>query len=92
MNVATAFTGVKGQFVPIKETIESFRQIIDGEADDIPEAAFFMVGSIKDAREKAMYVIGYLDIEDVKDIPEAEVRKVKAGEMNIFILENPYTE
>ena len=53
MNVATAFTGVKGVFVPIKETIESFRQIIDGEADDIPEAAFFMVGSIKDAREKA---------------------------------------
>ena len=53
MNVATAFTGVKGQFVPIKETIESFRQIIDGEADDVPEAAFFMVGSIKDAREKA---------------------------------------
>ena len=53
MNVATAFTGVKGQFVPIKETIESFRQIIDGEVDDIPEAAFFMVGSIKDAREKA---------------------------------------
>lgn len=53
MNVATAFTGVKGQFVPIKDTIESFRQIIDGEADDIPEAAFFMVGSIKDAREKA---------------------------------------
>ena len=53
MNVATAFTGVKGQFVPIKETIESFRQIIDGEADDIPEAAFFMVGSINDAREKA---------------------------------------
>ena len=37
----------------IKETIESFRQIIDGEADDVPEAAFFMVGSIKDAREKA---------------------------------------
>ena len=53
MNVATAFTGVKGIFVPIKDTIESFRQIIDGEADDIPEAAFFMVGSIKDAREKA---------------------------------------
>jgi len=53
MNVATAFTGVEGQFVPIKDTIESFRQIIDGEADDIPEAAFFMVGSISDAREKA---------------------------------------
>ncbi len=53
MNVATAFTGIPGQFVPLSETIESFRQIIDGEADDIPEAAFFMVGSINDAREKA---------------------------------------
>ena len=53
MNVAEGFTGVKGKFVPISETIESFRQIVDGEADDIPEAAFFMVGGIDEAREKA---------------------------------------
>ncbi len=53
MSVAKAFTGVEGKFVPIKDTIESFRQIVDGEADDIPEAAFFMVGNIDEAREKA---------------------------------------
>ena len=53
MSVAKAFTGIEGKFVPIKDTVESFRQIVDGEADDIPEAAFFMVGNIEEAREKA---------------------------------------
>ncbi len=53
MSVATSFTGVEGKFVPIKDTIEGFRQIIDGEADDIPELAFLMVGTIEEAREKA---------------------------------------
>ncbi len=53
MNVAEGFTGVKGKFVPLNETIESFRQIVEGEADHIPEAAFFMVGNIDEAREKA---------------------------------------
>lgn len=53
MSVAKAFTGMEGKFVPVKDTIESFRQIIDGEADDIPESAFFMVGDIDEAREKA---------------------------------------
>jgi F-type H+-transporting ATPase subunit beta len=53
MNVAEGFTGIKGKFVPLKDTIESFRQIVEGEADDIPEAAFFMVGDINEAREKA---------------------------------------
>lgn len=53
MSVAEAFTGIKGCFVPLEKTIESFRQIVDGEADDIPEAAFFMAGDIDDVREKA---------------------------------------
>ncbi|MCQ2454953.1 MAG: F0F1 ATP synthase subunit beta [Clostridia bacterium] len=53
MFVASAFTGLEGKFVPLKDTIEGFRQIIDGEADDIPELAFSMVGTIKEAREKA---------------------------------------
>ncbi len=53
MSVAKAFTGEEGRFVSVKDTVESFRQIIDGEADDIPEAAFFMVGDINEAREKA---------------------------------------
>ncbi|MGN0527373.1 MAG: F0F1 ATP synthase subunit beta [Acutalibacteraceae bacterium] len=53
MSVAKGFTGLDGKFVPVKDTVESFRQIIDGEADDIPEAAFFNVGNIDDAREHA---------------------------------------
>ena len=53
LSVAKAFTGNEGRFVPLEKTVESFRQIIDGEADDLPEAAFFMVGDIDDAREKA---------------------------------------
>lgn len=53
MSVAKAFTGNDGKFVKLRDTVESFRQIIDGEADDIPEAAFFMVGDIDEAREAA---------------------------------------
>ena len=53
MFVAESFTGVPGKFVPLHDTIEGFRQIIDGEADDIPELAFSMVGSIEEAREKS---------------------------------------
>lgn len=53
LSVAKAFTGNEGRFVPLEKTVESFRQIVDGEADDLPEAAFFMVGDIDDARNKA---------------------------------------
>ena len=53
MSVAKAYTGAEGRFVPLGETIEGFRQIVDGEADDIPELAFFMVGNIDEARAKA---------------------------------------
>ena len=53
MNVAEAFTGVPGKFVSLSDTVEGFRQIVDGEVDDLPEQAFFMVGTIEDAKEKA---------------------------------------
>ena len=56
MSVAKAFTGQEGKFVPAGDTVESFRQIIDGKADDIPEAAFLNVGDIDEAREKAKTV------------------------------------
>lgn len=52
-HVAENFTGVKGQFVPVTETVRGFKAIIDGEMDDYPEAAFFNVGSIEDVKEKA---------------------------------------
>ena len=52
-SVAKAFTGQEGRYVPLQATIESFEQLVDGRADDIPEAAFMMVGDIDEAREKA---------------------------------------
>ncbi len=53
MFVAEVFSGIPGKYVPIESTIESFRAVVDGEADDIPEAAFFMAGDMEDVRIKA---------------------------------------
>ena len=53
MNVAEQFTGQPGRFVPLKDTIRSFRMIVDGKVDDLPEAAFSMVGDIDEAIAKA---------------------------------------
>lgn len=51
-NVAEVFTGIKGKFVSLQETIEGFRSIVNGECDEIPEAAFYMNGGINDVFEK----------------------------------------
>ena len=55
-HVAETFTGVPGKYVPLKDTIRSFKAIIDGEMDEYPEAAFFNVGNLEDviAKAKAM--------------------------------------
>jgi F-type H+-transporting ATPase subunit beta len=53
MFVAQQFTGLEGRYVSLKETIRGFREILDGEHDDLPEQAFMMVGSIEDAVNKA---------------------------------------
>ena len=52
-HVATVFTGLEGKFVAIEDTVRSFKEIVDGKHDDLPEAAFLMVGTIEEAREKA---------------------------------------
>lgn len=52
-HVAEQFTGMEGRYVPLKETIRGFREIINGEHDDLPESAFLFVGSIDEAVEKA---------------------------------------
>ena len=52
-HVAEQFTGLEGKYVPLKESIRGFKAIVDGEVDDLPEAAFFNVGTIDDAIEKA---------------------------------------
>ena len=52
-HVAEQFTGMEGRYVPLKETIRGFREIIDGLHDDLPESAFLFVGTIEEAVEKA---------------------------------------
>ncbi|MGA2488655.1 MAG: F0F1 ATP synthase subunit beta [Anaerolineales bacterium] len=51
--VAEVFTGASGKYVPIKETVRGFREILDGKCDDLPEQAFMMAGAIDEVREKA---------------------------------------
>lgn len=51
--VAEVFTGMKGKYVPISETIRGFKEILEGKHDNLPEQAFYMVGSIDEAVEKA---------------------------------------
>ncbi len=53
MFVAEQFTGIPGRYVSLKETVRGFREILDGKHDDLPEQAFYMVGTIDEAVEKA---------------------------------------
>jgi F-type H+-transporting ATPase subunit beta len=51
--VAEVFTGVKGEYVPVAETVESFEALINGELDEVPEQAFLNVGSVEQVLAKA---------------------------------------
>ena len=55
--VAEQFTGLKGVFVKIEDTIKGFKMILDGEVDELPEAAFHLVGTIEDAMEKGERIL-----------------------------------
>jgi len=52
-NVATQFSGIEGKYVPISETVRSFKELLSGKYDDLPELAFMFVGTIEEAVEKA---------------------------------------
>jgi F-type H+-transporting ATPase subunit beta len=56
--VATQFTGMEGRFVAIEDTIKGFKMILDGEVDEYPENAFYMVGTIEEAIEKGKMLLG----------------------------------
>jgi F-type H+-transporting ATPase subunit beta len=58
MFVASQFTGRDGRYVPVKETVRGFKMILDGELDDIPEQAFYMVGAIDEAIEAGRQMSG----------------------------------
>ncbi|MFQ5693249.1 MAG: F0F1 ATP synthase subunit beta, partial [Nitrospinota bacterium] len=52
-HVAEQFTGTPGKYVPVQETIAGFRELVEGKLDHLPEQAFYMVGNLDEAREKA---------------------------------------
>ena len=52
-HVAEQFTGIPGKYVSLADTIRSFKMIVDGELDDLPEQAFYMVGAIEEVVEQA---------------------------------------
>ena len=56
-HVAEVFTGSPGKYVPLKETIRGFKEILDGKHDSLPEAAFHMVGTIEEAVAKGERLI-----------------------------------
>jgi F-type H+/Na+-transporting ATPase subunit beta len=66
-HVATQFTGVDGAYVPIGETVRSFREILDGKHDDLPEGAFLLKGSIDDVVNAAGKGDGKSDDKDSND-------------------------
>jgi F-type H+-transporting ATPase subunit beta len=53
MYVAAQFTGLDGQYVKVEDTVKGFKEILEGKCDDMPEQAFYMVGTIEQARDKA---------------------------------------
>jgi F-type H+-transporting ATPase subunit beta len=53
MYVAAQFTGLEGKYVKIEDTIRGFREIVQGKHDDVPEQAFYMVGTIEEVRAKS---------------------------------------
>ncbi|HXN07934.1 MAG TPA: F0F1 ATP synthase subunit beta, partial [Nitrospiria bacterium] len=52
-HVAEAFTGSPGRYVKLKETVKGFKELVEGKHDNLPEQAFYMVGTIEEAVEKA---------------------------------------
>ena len=52
-SVAQRFTGREGKYVPIAETVRGFKEILEGKHDDLPEQAFYMVGTIDEARAQS---------------------------------------
>ena len=61
-HVAETFTGTPGKYVKLEDTIRGFKEIVDGKHDDLPEQAFYMVGGIEEAQERARQLKG--DDED----------------------------
>ena len=75
--VAEAFTGTPGEYVQLSDTIEGFEKVVEGECDDIPEQAFYMVGTLDQVMDKAKQMKG--SPEGDEDAVEEEAQKAKAA-------------
>jgi len=71
-SVAEQFTGMDGKFVELEETIRSFKAVVEGQHDDLPEQAFYMVGGIEEAVEKAKGLSGEEDEGDEEEDDDSE--------------------
>jgi F-type H+-transporting ATPase subunit beta len=79
MHVAEAFTGQPGVYVRLEDTIRGFQEIVDGKHDDLPESAFYMVGTIEDAVSKARGEKGEAEPEEAEAEEEPEREPEPAG-------------
>jgi F-type H+-transporting ATPase subunit beta len=86
--VAEIFTGMKGKFVSIKDTIAGFKKIVAGEMDDYPEQAFFMVGDLEEVKEKAARLAKELTEKKERDANSGTKAALKADEA-IFVGAKP---
>jgi F-type H+-transporting ATPase subunit beta len=76
--VAEQFTGLEGKFVELEETIRSFKEVVEGKHDDLPEQAFYLVGGIDEAVEKARKLGGEEDEESGQEESEDESGQAEA--------------
>jgi len=74
--VAEVFTGMQGKFVPLKDTISGFKEILSGKYDHLPEAAFFMVGPIQEVEAKATAMAKATEREDAKEEKDTKKQSV----------------
>jgi len=72
MFVTEVFTGRKGKYVSVKETVRGFKEILEGKYDDLPEQAFYMVGTIDEVVEQAKKLTGEGEVAEEKKQEEAE--------------------
>ena len=83
MNVAEAFTARPGVYVKLEDTVKGFREIVEGKHDELPEQAFYMVGTIEEAVQAAQGSVtvpkAAEEPEQAEETEEAEAEPVAAG-------------
>jgi F-type H+-transporting ATPase subunit beta len=78
--VAEQFTGLEGKFVELEDTVRSFKEVVEGKHDDLPEQAFYLVGNIDDAIEKARTISGEEEEESEEGEEEESDQTAGAGQ------------